>query len=139
MLLKAVMLADDAFVPPFATGNTPVTPVVSGKPVTLVMTPDAGVPSAGVTSDGLALVHVLSCAIVHCTLADVCSPTVTSVAPIADPDGKADHLTFAMVYSVTIVSPASVIIVSLASVIITEPDGGAVLVTIVNPAPPIGA
>lgn len=40
-------------VPPFATGSVPVTPVVSGRPVTLVITPLAGVPSAGVTSTGL--------------------------------------------------------------------------------------
>lgn len=40
-------------VPPLATGNVPVTPVVIGKPVQLVKTPEAGVPSAGVTSVGL--------------------------------------------------------------------------------------
>ena len=51
-MLNAVIPADEAFVPPFATGNTPVTPVVSGKPVALVNTPDAGVPSAGVTKVG---------------------------------------------------------------------------------------
>jgi len=39
-------------VPPFATGRVPVTPVERGRPVTLVITPDAGVPSAGVTSVG---------------------------------------------------------------------------------------
>ena len=39
-------------VPPFADPNTPVTPVVKGNPVTLVITPDDGVPSAGVTSVG---------------------------------------------------------------------------------------
>jgi len=37
-------------IPPFPTGNVPVTPVVRGSPVVLVRTPDAGVPSAGVTS-----------------------------------------------------------------------------------------
>jgi hypothetical protein len=37
-------------VPPFPTGNVPVTPVVSGRPVVLVSTPDAGVPNAGVTN-----------------------------------------------------------------------------------------
>src|SRR5579883_1170132 len=52
MLLKAVMPAEEAFVPPFATGRTPVTPLVNDKPVTFVMTPDAGVPSAGVTKVG---------------------------------------------------------------------------------------
>jgi hypothetical protein len=41
-----------AFVPPFATGRTPVTPVVSGSPVRLVATPDVGVPRSGVTSVG---------------------------------------------------------------------------------------
>lgn len=38
-------------VPPFAVPNIPVTPVVSGKPVTFVITPLAGVPKAGVTKD----------------------------------------------------------------------------------------
>lgn len=39
-------------VPPLATGKVPVTPVVSGRPVKLVATPDVGVPSKGVTSVG---------------------------------------------------------------------------------------
>ncbi len=34
-------------VPPLAIGKVPVTPVVNGKPVALVNTPDAGVPKAG--------------------------------------------------------------------------------------------
>jgi hypothetical protein len=42
-----------AFVPPFAIGNVPVTPVVNGRPVAFVNTPDDGVPSAGVTRVGL--------------------------------------------------------------------------------------
>ena len=37
-------------VPPFPTGNVPVTPVVIGNPVALVSTPDAGVPNTGATS-----------------------------------------------------------------------------------------
>ncbi len=49
MLLKAVMEAAEALVPPLATGRTPVTPVVSGRPVRLVATPEAGVPRAGAT------------------------------------------------------------------------------------------
>ncbi len=40
---------DAKFVPPLATGKIPVTPVVSGNPVTFVMTPLTGVPSAGAT------------------------------------------------------------------------------------------
>lgn len=38
--------------PPFAIGNTPVTPVVKGRPVKFVATPEDGVPIAGVTSVG---------------------------------------------------------------------------------------
>ena len=38
------MGAAEVPVPPFATGNKPVTPVVNGRPVMLVATPDAGVP-----------------------------------------------------------------------------------------------
>lgn len=34
-------------VPQLATGRVPVTPVVRGRPVTFVITPLAGVPSAG--------------------------------------------------------------------------------------------
>jgi hypothetical protein len=41
----------DADVPPLrlVTGRFPVTPVVNGKPVAFVKTPDIGVPSAGAT------------------------------------------------------------------------------------------
>jgi len=39
-------------VPPFNTGNVPVTPVDNGKPVALVNTPDAGVPSNGAVKVG---------------------------------------------------------------------------------------
>ena len=44
-------------VPPFAMGSVPVTPVVNGSPVTLVITPDAGVPRA--TADKVGLTKVL--------------------------------------------------------------------------------
>jgi hypothetical protein len=40
-------------VPPFAIGNTPVTPVVKGKPVALVKTAAEGVPKFGVVRVGL--------------------------------------------------------------------------------------
>ena len=39
-------------VPPLRIGKVPVTPVVRGKPVTLVITPDCGVPRIGVTKVG---------------------------------------------------------------------------------------
>jgi hypothetical protein len=48
-----VLLVFATPVPPLAPGKIPVTPVVKGKPVALVSTPDAGVPSAGVTRVGL--------------------------------------------------------------------------------------
>jgi hypothetical protein len=40
-------------VPPFATGKAPVTPVVSGKPVHEVSTPEVGVPRIGVINVGV--------------------------------------------------------------------------------------
>jgi len=40
-------------VPPLATGKVPVVPPSIGNPVTLVITPLAGVPNAGVTNVGL--------------------------------------------------------------------------------------
>jgi hypothetical protein len=40
-------------VPPLAGGSTPVTPVVSGRPVALVRVTEAGTPSTGVTRVGL--------------------------------------------------------------------------------------
>ena len=46
-------LADEALVPPFAIGNTPVTPVVKGRPVPFVSVTEVGVPKTGVTSVGL--------------------------------------------------------------------------------------
>jgi hypothetical protein len=39
-------------VPPFPTASVPVTPVLKGRPVALVRTPEAGVPKAGVTRVG---------------------------------------------------------------------------------------
>ena len=42
-----------AFVPPFAIGSVPVTPVVKGKPVPFVSVTDVGVPKIGVTNVGL--------------------------------------------------------------------------------------
>src|SRR3989344_5509062 len=52
MLLKQVMVAEEQLVPPFATGSTPVTPVVRGRPVKFVATPEVGVPRIGVINVG---------------------------------------------------------------------------------------
>ena len=46
-------------VPPLATGNVPVTPVVNGSPVALVRVPELGVPRAGVTKVGLVASTIL--------------------------------------------------------------------------------
>ena len=51
MTLLAVRVV--RLVPPLATGKVPVTPVVKGKPVKFVATPDVGVPNKGVTNVGL--------------------------------------------------------------------------------------
>ena len=51
-LVNAVNIVDPP-VPPLDTVSVPVTPVVNGRPVKLVATPDAGVPSAGATNTGL--------------------------------------------------------------------------------------
>lgn len=45
-LVPATKLGVDVPVPPLATGSSPVTPVVSGKPVALVNVPEVGVPKA---------------------------------------------------------------------------------------------
>jgi hypothetical protein len=45
-------VAPPKLVPPFAVGKVPVTPVVRGKPVRFVATPDVGVPNKGVTNVG---------------------------------------------------------------------------------------
>jgi hypothetical protein len=41
------------FVPPFAIGSVPVTPVVKGKPVPFVSVTEVGVPKTGVINVGL--------------------------------------------------------------------------------------
>ena len=60
-------------VPPLAIGNVPVTPVVRGNPVTLVITPDAGVPNAGAVKVGLVRVLFVRVSV-------VALPTSVSVA-----------------------------------------------------------
>jgi hypothetical protein len=52
MFVPATMAGVEVPDPPLATGNMPVTPVVSGSPVALVRTAAEGVPRAGVTSVG---------------------------------------------------------------------------------------
>ena len=69
-------------VPPLATERTPVTPVVKGNPVTLVRTPEIGVPSAGVTKVGLVKVKPLTEVTVAPRSKDV-EPSVMPVEKLA--------------------------------------------------------
>jgi hypothetical protein len=69
-------------VPPFAIGKVPVTPVVKGKPVVLVNTPDAGVPSAGVISVGLVSKTTLPDPVVVAALIAVPLPFKTPVIDV---------------------------------------------------------
>ena len=76
------LVKDVAPVPPLAVSNVPVTPVVRGSPVTLVITPLAGVPSAGVVSVGLVSVLFVSVCVPDsvATVESIC--TVTAVEPL---------------------------------------------------------
>ena len=69
-------------VPPLATGRVPVTPVVSGSPVTLVITPLAGVPKAGVVSVGLVSVLFVSVCVPVSVATVESIATVTAVEPL---------------------------------------------------------
>lgn len=104
------------FVPPFATGKVPVTPVVKGRPVPLVSTTADGVPNAGVTKVGDVLRTLLPDPV------DV----VTPVPPLSTGNAVPDRL-----------------IASVPEVVIGEPEMlrnvgtvAATLVTVPEPPPP---
>ena len=61
-LPSMTLLAVSVFVPvpPLPTGKVPVTPVVNGKPVTLVNVPLAGIPSAGAVNIAEAIVGLVA-------------------------------------------------------------------------------
>jgi hypothetical protein len=71
----------------------PDTPVATGNPVQLVRTPEAGVPSAGVTS--VALVN--KSALVSCLVTPPCTIGKTSVVTAELATGSAVMATFGMV------------------------------------------
>jgi hypothetical protein len=71
----------------------PDTPVATGNPVQLVRTPEAGVPSAGVTRVGL----VNKSALVTCLVTPPCTIGNTSVVAAAVATGSAVMATFGMV------------------------------------------
>jgi hypothetical protein len=64
-------------VPPLATGNVPVTPVVIGSPVQLVSVPDEGVPNTGVVKVG-----VVKVGLVKVLLVRVCTDVVPTKSPV---------------------------------------------------------
>jgi hypothetical protein len=72
-------------VPPLATGSVPVVPASIGRPVTLVITPEAGVPNAGVTNAG-----VTSVGLVANTLAPEPVSSVSAVASCAEVNDPSD-------------------------------------------------
>jgi hypothetical protein len=77
-LVPAVIAAVVEPVPPLSTGSVPVTPVVNGRPVRLVATPDNGVPSAGPVNVGLVNVNPVIVAAVPPSEI-VVEPTVTAL------------------------------------------------------------
>ena len=80
-------------VPPLATGNVPVTPVLKGKPVQLVKVPEDGVPRTGVVSVGLVNVLLVNVSV-------VARPTNVSVAA-----GKVNVVVPAAAVATTVVFP----------------------------------
>jgi hypothetical protein len=62
-------------VPPLATGNVPVTPVVNGRPVPLVSVTEAGVPKA------LAAVNVLASSNLGMSLRDAATKRSSTLSP----------------------------------------------------------
>ena len=74
------------FVPPFAIGNVPVTPVVKGKPVALVNVPDDGVPKAPPLTTKAPAVPVFT---PHAVTTPVPVVIVAGAAPAPPPSTKA--------------------------------------------------
>ena len=124
--------------PPFATGNAPVTPVVSGKPVHEVSVPDAGVPRIGVTNVGVlantfAPVPVSSVSAAK-RLADVNEPN-----DVALPTEVIAPVRFAFVVTLPAVSPAAVPVMFVPTSADGVPKAGVTKVGLVlntnNPVP----
>ena len=121
--LLAVSVA--APVPPLATGRVPVTPVVSGRPVALVSTPEVGVPSRGVTSVGL----------VESTVLPVPVEVVTPVPPLTTGRAVPERV-IAKVPVVVIGLPATLKKVgTVAATLVTVPLVAEVGVAFVTAAP----
>jgi len=115
-------------VPPFVTGSVPVMPVVKGKPVALVKTPEVGVPRAGVTKVG----EVLR------TLFPEPVDVVTPVPPLATANVPATVTT--PVVAVDGVKPVEPKVIDVtAAVDGTAPQDGAPLVVAMRTCPVVPA
>lgn len=88
IIMRLLFKAVELFVPPLATGRTPVTPLVSTNPVQLVNTPAEGVPMFGVVSTGDVLNTTLVLAVPVVPVADAkyCTCVVDVVAADKLPD-----------------------------------------------------
>lgn len=104
-------------VPPLATGNVPVTPVVRGSPVQLVKVPEEGVPKTGVVSVGL-----FSVGLVSVLLVSVSVPANVDNVPVV---GK-----------VTEVKAVEVNVVANAPEVVRLPPSVIVLLVFATPVPP---
>ena len=146
----------DRPVPPLPIGRVPVTPVVKGRPVTLVITPLAGVPSAGVTSVGdvertvdplpvelvtpvppLATARVPASVIAPDVADAGVSPVVPPanvVTPVVDVSNVAEEGIVVELIVPAVVFPDSVGVVRVGDVLrTTEPEP----VEVVTPVPPL--
>jgi hypothetical protein len=107
-------------VPPFAIGSAPVTPVVSGRPVTFVITPDAGVPRAGVTKVGLVAETKPPVPVVLCPKA-VATPVPSEVIPVPPEAGNnalVKDTTWAVLIAIAVVPLVWIAIAPVVSVVI---------------------
>jgi hypothetical protein len=86
-----IALPADEPVPPLASGNTPVTPVVKGNPVAFVNVPLCGVPRIGVTNVGL-VANTLLPVPVFVTLTNAFEALVATALDAVKPDNDNDGM-----------------------------------------------
>ena len=113
-------------VPPFATGNVPVTPVVRGNPVALVNTPADGVPIFGVVKVGDAC------------MTNVDPVPVCAATAVALPVLVIGPVRLALVVTVPAVNPAAVPVIFVPTNALGVPNAGVTRVGLVaNTAAPL--
>jgi hypothetical protein len=111
-------------VPPLETPNVPVTPVVSGRPVAFVRTPDVGVPRAGVTSVGLVArtTEPVPVAVVTPVPPDNTGSALTNDASVAASNGVTKEVEYmlALAMFVPSLNTIAVIVVGIATPVPVE-------------------